>query len=237
MRAGPVLFLAAIALLCAGVVSTRGVGQWKSPETIEVPIDMAGVDTIDLRDTDVASVVISAERPHVAYRNAGRNTSDMKNLRPHMARVGNTLKISYSQEYSGSETLFVTPQIGRILASNATIQAKARVQRIRIDATGTVNWSGDAGTLEFVDTGPKPGCIRGYGCTASFQFADGTVGSLAITTRSGQIQLQDLSGVGTVALRTGPDAKLHLEHVGDLPRIRFNAIEAAGDAAARGAAQ
>ncbi|MFT3897635.1 MAG: hypothetical protein QM719_08055 [Thermomonas sp.] len=223
------MFLAGIGLLCAGIVATSD-GFWGRPRTeISMPVDVGGVDTADLRGARIEKVVFSdAEAPGLRYSVLPYMADESgKGKQPVVATAGSTLRITVPEGFFVYQSTLVLPtRIGKVMVRDMRFAGKARVPAIVVEATGDVSWNVDADSASFVDvSSDEPKRKDDCECRKpSFSIKGGSIGSLSITSAKGSIELGDMAGVGTIDLKTGPEASLKLEHVADLPRVRIEGI-------------
>jgi hypothetical protein len=235
MRKGVVVFLAGIGLLCTGIVATSD-GFWgKQDRTGKIPIEIGDATIVDLRGIGGALQVrfSDAEQPglHDLMIPAGGAGGIAERLI--VDRHGSTLRLAPKGEQFYGAKLVLPSKITRVVAENGRFEGSAPSQTLRIEASGIVNWKGDADALTLVSVAKpsrrkRPSCRDDAGCVQStFSIEDGSIRTLAIESRNGNIQLGDIGGVGTIDLDVGPEAGLRVAHVADLARIHIHDLDEA----------
>lgn len=229
MRKGIALFLAGIGLLCAGIVATSD-EFWGSPQTeVTIPVDLAGVDAVDLTGGRIEKIVFSdTHAPELRFKVLPYMADkSQKAKKPVIARTGSTLRITSPDDFFSFEsTLTLPPHIGKVMARNIKFEGKARVPVLVVESTGDVGWNANADSVSFIDVS-KENPQRKDGCEcqkASFSIDGGSIGLLTITSEKGGIELGDIANVGTIHLKTGPEASLKLDHVADLARVSMEKL-------------
>ncbi len=228
MRKGIVVFMAGIGLLCAGVVATSDTFWGKPDRSGKFPIEIGDATTVDLREMRFLKVEFSGdERP--GLRNVAFPASGSGGIAERFVvdRAGSTLRLAWKSDPFYGAVLLLPPTITKVVTESGSFEGDARLRALRIEASGNVNWKGDADALTLVSA-PKPSrrkrpsCQEDAECIPStFSIDGGSIKTLAIESRSGDIQLGDISNVDTIDLDVGPNAGLSVAHVADLARIRI----------------
>lgn len=225
MRIGPWIFAAGLALLCAGVVSTRA-DAWDTrvPERT-VPLQLAGIRTIDIRDAAIREVAIAGKghpRVHYPGGNDLLRLQDKQASPPGCAASGETLRCTSPTLFlPGTPTMHLPPGRYRLLARNTDIVAQSEVESFVLESDGRIGWKGPAQALQvqLIQPERQPGKAEWHP-PPSFSFNGGRVGALRIRAEKGDISLGDLSQVGSIEIFAAPDVSLTVSHVADLARVR-----------------
>lgn len=230
MRKGVVVFLAGIGLLCSGIIATSDAFWGKQDRSGKIPIEIGDATTVDMREMNVEVKFSDAEQPglrDVAIPASGPGGIGERLV---VTRVGSTLSLVSKDMPLYGATLVLPSRIEKVIVDSGSFEGGVRKQTLRIEASGIVNWKGDADALIMVSASKpsrrkRPSCQDDAGCVpSSFSIDGGSIGSLSITTAKGGIELGDMANVGTIELKTGPEASLKLHHVADLPRVRIENI-------------
>ena len=226
-RIGPWLFGSGIVVLCAGIVSTRS-DAWIKPrvDAIDIPLDTEGVGSVVISPGDLGTVVITDRPPgiHIDPYEWTRTTEDMAHVT--VDRNGDRLRIEHEpgKSVSGDVELAIPPGIATLSGSRLEVKAEVNAGNLKMAGT-SLNWDGDAGTL---DMQALPGTIdlrRGCQNGASVYFEDGSVQVLRISIESGQLVLGNLSRVDRIEIHAGAEVQLTVSRIEDLRRIEMRPFD------------
>lgn len=230
MRIGPLVFGAGLALLCAGVVSTRADAWDTRVAARTIPLNLTGVEVLDLRDSGIRQLTITnegnaqADYPGgvgIQQRSDGASTQTQAQT-PTCDVSGKVLRcVADTRVIGENPTMRIPPGRYLLLGSEIDIVAKADPGSFSLQAFGRVGWKGDSDSLEIrltpqESTGKKLEWEAG----PSFEFKGGRVGALNILAETGGITLEDLSRVGSIEVHATPDVRLSVKHLADIARIK-----------------
>jgi hypothetical protein len=213
MKLAPWFGLAAIAVLF-GAIGAAG-----DPRKLEDerPLDLSGIDTLQVA-TDSAQVVIDATRRPVVRRVAWREAE------PHaivMHREGRTLALDIEPDKDGNrqgELHIVVPPTLRHLVLNGSgnVVAESPMTAFDIEVGSYLYWHGDVADLRVLHRAPRVDCNADCGDTLHFS---GHIDALRVTTWDGNISLDQADALGPTTLALGPKGALSLQKVRRVPEI------------------
>lgn len=217
-RLGPWVLCAGLALLVAGVVSSRA-KVWKENAGIgerTQTVDVAGIDTLDLRGSKIRTLIINDGAATVRY------PADMKKP-PAWHREGHALVFDANNEEAYGQSIELPSQVQHVLADGRvglSVTAKMPAAAMRIEGSTNLDWSGDAGALELREL-VQPTATSGFcgGGSGWISFNKGRVKNLRIVSVRDDVHLHDLSQVGDVEIQAGPKVGLHVDNIGDLGKL------------------
>lgn len=231
MRAGPWVFAAGLALLCAGVVSTRADAWDARLPALTIPLALNGIDVIDMRNSAIDKVVISsgdAARVHYPGGPIYRRDEETPAASPACRTTGSTLRCTSGKRYlPGEPTLHLPPGRYRLLLRDASVLARSDIEFLALEASGQVYWKGPADALDVVLVRPRP--AKGVGrCEQSqFMFLGGRVHDLRIRARAGNLNFGDLSEVGSIEVQAAGHVGLTVDKANDIARLRVLPLSSA----------
>lgn len=234
MRIGPWVLGAGLAMLAAGVVSTRADAWNTRLPAVTIPLTLAGIDTIDIREGGIDKVVISDKLPPQVHYSGESNTRWRRNDRPPAppaCRVQDgVLRCTAGPRgwSDGGTVMQLPPGRYRLLTRDVRISAESNVEWFAVEAVGRVNWAGPAGELE-VTLPPlhRESGKSGYCDSSSFDFESGRVGALRVRAAAGSVSFGDLSDVGKIDVEAASDTGLSVKRAGDIARIAVHPLSSA----------
>lgn len=225
MRIGPFLLVAGLGLLCVGVVSTRA-DAWslQLPER-KIPLLLAGVTTIDMRDSGIREVRIApGNTPYVLYPGGKRYRYAQhknKELMPACRTSAGRLRCVFDPQLAMAEpTLFLPPGHYRLMVNNVEIKAQGEVGAVAIDAYGDVGWKGDATALE-VRLPAVQGTPSGYCGVSRFNYRGGQVQQLRVLAGGGALEFEDMRRIGATEVQAAAEVSIRVDRAMDLARIKL----------------
>jgi hypothetical protein len=221
MKRAPWVGLGAIAVLLA----TLG---WSPAATYDAPqvapdlaLDFRGIDTLVVRSP---GALVELHGPGTAMRLEA--SDDVTVL-----REGATLVVSQARRSYPALSVHAPAALRRIELDNGSIEAKASIGTIVVEAHGAVGWSGDARSLQLLDGGAKASCKRE--CRPVLK-VDGEIGALFARTRGGSIVLDDPARIAQATLALGEEAEFTLAGLREVPThvqvVGYDAAPPATDA-------
>lgn len=241
MRIGPWVVVAGVGLLCAGVVSTRADAWDTRMPALTLPLTLAGVDTVDLRDSAIKQVVISSKGRAQAHYPGGetyqRRDDDAAPVAPPTCRTtGRTLRCASGERFlPGEPTLQLPPGRYRLLLRDASVLAQSEITSITLEVHGQVYWTGPAEVLDVALAMSQPDKAAGYCTPPSFSLLGGRVHGLRIHAAVGGLNFKDLSEVGSIEVQAGQDVPLSVDKAADISRIKVLPLAATTSAGTRDA--
>jgi hypothetical protein len=222
-RIGPWIFAAGLAVLGAGIVSTRSPG-WKQPnrDSQTIALDLQGVDSLDIGDRETQMLRISNLPPAIRIQWYGRGAVVDDAELVSVIRDGRNARLMWrSREPTyGLVTLELPSTLRSLSGENLNIRAQVNVGPLRIDAVD-IGWSGDAQGLDIHALGRPEQLRRDCNPHPSVTFDAGRVAQLRISIERGEVNLRDLSQVGAIEVHAGPGVALRVGRIDDLPRIKL----------------
>jgi hypothetical protein len=237
MRLGPWVFVAGIALLCAGMASTHS-DAWKWPDSDVqlVPLDAQGVDAIDLGRLLVNEVVVARGQPQLRIQ-WYQGARDGHQLPFTTARDGNALRLTVppGKGVSGNVSLVVPTSVASLSGTRLSVKTTTDADKLFLDASNVI-WAGNARELA-IHARVWPGDNR-RGCRAqpTVDFQYGVVERVRISIERGVITLGDISKAGHIEIHAGPDVGLQVRRIEDLRRIELLPFDGATTSPPDGAA-
>ena len=206
-------FLAAVGLYLAALVLPR-----EAPEdTVFVPMDMAGIDEVEVVAPFSVSVLITrAGSPQLAYPVGEGHLVTV-------TREGRRLRIVSNIESYRALDLRLAPGVRKLVIPGADISADARLDTLVIESSGGLQWSGDVAKLRIVDSSPPlPGeearaCARF--CGDELRIEEGRIGELSVSTPRSSVLLSEMDSIGRTTLALGKHATFSIEQASRMPDI------------------
>ena len=230
MRAGMLALGLGIALYAVGVVSTRMDAWSAKPGEQSSPLQIEGVDTVDLRGSGINEIDIGkGQAAALEVRRFRQSRNGQEFEAPTCKVTDRVLRCAVSPDASGiGGKLTLPPSVSTLLLDGYVgIHSKGGIDRLSIQTGGHLTWTGDAAHLE-IRRGDRPASQeedRG----AMINFESGKVRELHLKVSDCNVSLGDLSGVDSVKLDAGSRVGLSLGNLDDLGRIRI--ARQGGDAA------
>jgi hypothetical protein len=218
MRIGAPIFIAAFALLCAGMASTSR-SLWENPYSdIQISLEMSSVHTVDITQTPSAQVLLTGrDSPKVSY--SEHATSETNLEKPQISVRDGVMTIRFDPDGYVQPILTLPPSIRLIKTNDANLEAIDPIAALRIESKNGVSWTGDAGTLEIVSTATD----NEY--TGSVQIYQGKISQLSINSKASSVTLGQSSDIQNIRIRVGEKTSLQVSNAMDLKRINIEPIE------------
>ncbi len=219
MRLGSATFIAGLALVVAGIVSSAG-DPWRPGKADRrLAIELGGAEVLDYGASGVNIVVIQ-DRVDGELAFSEGTVEDMAQSTWRMHDNALVLDVRMRDGAVEGPILKVPPTLRRLIGDKMYVYTDVVAPAMRIDAT-SASWKGDAESLDVhARAKAKSLCDGGFNLVSDFHFGGGVVGTLRITMEGGSINLADLSQVGEVELHVGDDVWITLGPDADETLIR-----------------
>jgi hypothetical protein len=222
MKRAPWVALAAIAMFLAAIASSHRIAR---PEQV-VALDFTDIDTLVVNAS--ASIVLQpASEATRLLQEYHYHAPDVPRETPRVTRQGTTLTIHAAATAAGylRTKVHAPATLRRIVVAGGDIEATSPVDALEIETTGALSWNGRAKSLRILDrTRDSGGCA---GCDHSLRIADGTIGTLVVRTRSGNVVMAQAERLGDVRLELGEEAEYELGSLhGNPPQVTVVAYPA-----------
>lgn len=223
-RFGPLLFSAAIVVLCAGIVSTRS-DAWKKPaaEALDIPLDVEGVTSLEIIPDDLGNVIIAQRSPGIRSKPPEWAREDEDSVGVTVTRAGDRLRLDHEPDERlwGEVEVTIPPGLSSLSGSRLVVEAEVNAGTLRMDGA-SLRWNGDADAL---DMDALPGAMdpnRNCQQVSRVNFVAGSVQVLRVSIERGELVLGDLSRVGRIEVHAGADVQLTVRHIDDVGRIEIH---------------
>ncbi len=225
MRIGPLVFITGLGLLCAGVVSTRADAWDTQVPARTIHLDLAGIDTLDMRDSQIRKVEIaSGNTAELLYPGGKRyrwENDDAPVAAPSCHATGRVLRCTSGARFMpGEPKLYLPPGSYRLLLDDAEVEAKSGASAVALEVHGSVGWKGAVDVLEIMLVVPSATKGESHCGTQQFTYSKGRVRHLRVQAEGGRLEFGDLSDVGGIDVQAAPDVGVNVARAADLARIK-----------------
>jgi hypothetical protein len=116
-------------------------------------------------------------------------------------------------------TLEIPDSIRTIITDGGRIEAPDGVESLEVQTSSHLDWTGNARNLRVTDTFGSTPC--NFYCVDNISIAKGDIEKLYISSRKGQIRLEQSAGIASATLMLGPDASLFVSHASSLASMHL----------------
>jgi hypothetical protein len=228
-RVGPWMVAAGLALLGAGILSTRA-NFWKSParEDHTVALDMRGVDTLDIRHSQIRNLTIGNRPAQVRIKWWDWDQPEGGSMPVTVTRQDNQLRIDRGpgSKGSGEISVEVPPGVKSVSGRNLFVLAEANAGALHLD-TFNLTWQGRAESLDIrAKVWPNIDCAApAERVTPKVTIENGQIGLVRVSIERGEVSLGDMSQVDRIELYVGPEVSLAVNKIDDLHRLEIHPFE------------
>ncbi|HEY2347153.1 MAG TPA: hypothetical protein VGH80_14975 [Xanthomonadaceae bacterium] len=186
-----------------------------------VPLDFAGIDTLEFRG-NMSQIRISSNRPpYASYTDELDRPLDVR-------RTGSRMVITTSSERYLDVELGIPPSVRAIDAQYARIVTSERLQSMQVTSSGSVTWEGDIARLDLRDPADRPKhADDDCGCDGTqFSVSGGHIDELVVRSSHGQLSLSAPDKIDAVYAWLGGKKGVTLENAHRFDNIHLLATEA-----------
>lgn len=209
MRTTSILLLGAAALYF-GALATP------SP-SVEVPsrlaLDFEGIRALEIRSPGRVDLVLSTKAPQVSW---DRTTLEGVQVE----RLGDTLRLSAASSLYGQVSIQAPLGLERLDVDSADVDAIGRAGRVAIQATGALDWEGDAEALDIRHAGTP--CAAGRCPTLTIR--PGADTELSVTAEFAELDVHLPARTQAARIRLGSCATLDLRGARRLDAVSIDAL-------------
>lgn len=221
-------FVAALALLVAALL----VPGDKQETTAFLPLDLEGVETVEIVSRREASILLAATATpgvdHALEEGAGVSSR----------RDGARLVIESSLLGYGSMTVHLSPTVRRLVVDDASVEARQPLDGMMVVVRDRMQWHGDVAQLEIKHEGVAPApeaepadrhaaraTCSGSHCSGWVTIGSGRIGRLLASSARGHVELANSDDIASVHLRLGDDASFSLGDATRLDNIQIESLD------------
>lgn len=186
-------------------------------------LDLTGITLVELRTNGTSRI-------HFRNDAAPSLILDDRDVDVQVTRDGHRLLVVTTGDSYFDVTLTLPPTVSTLQVDYTNVTAESPVETLEIQASGNLDWSGNARRLVLVDTSPelppesvnadadaRPAC--GEECGVWFSINDGQIGQLDVRLKRGKLDLDHADDIGQARLRLGPEAEISLDGATRLDHI------------------
>ena len=173
-----------------------------SPPNKRQPLDVAGIDTLEIRTSGLSIVGINADEPAFLFY------QDSVEAKVGLRRNGSVLVVDADVGDYAPLRISVPPSVHRFILREGEINAHVPVQEVEVQARA-VTWTGDVGRLVLRGSALPEAKAGECQCKSNnFAVDKGRVGELRAYSTNGRLTLEKPDDIGAAYAQLGPDGRV-----------------------------